>query len=88
MDTMILYNVIRKLIVPKYDWIDSFEWRKEHDFETGVNIWSLFITPNSDFDVDPIDASKIRQEINDDVSAIFAMLNPTNKDQFYWVYFN
>ena len=75
-----LNNIVNKLILPKYPWIDRYEWRVFS--MDGYDYYSLWINPVEGFKDSVIFLDKYEVEVEDEMKSLFAMLNPEPNQKF------
>lgn len=75
--------MVRKVIEPKYPWIDDFVWTQF--FHDGYEYYSLEITPKEGFRKNNIFVDKYEVEIEKQMSSLFVMLGPEEHQKFYKV---
>ena len=83
MNIKLLYHVVRKVIEPKYPWIDDFVWTQF--FDDGYEYYSLEITPEEGFIKDKIFIDRYEVEIENQMKSLFEMLGPESHQKFYKV---
>ena len=79
----LLYHIVRKVIEPKYPWIDDFVWTQF--FHAGFEYYSLEITPKEEFRKSEIFVDKYKTQIENEMKSLFAMLGPEAHQKFYKV---
>lgn len=80
-----LNNIIRKIIVPRYPWIDSFRWYKNYSNDNASNYWTLILRQSADLKVSDEEMNSKRLEIKREVNSLFNMLGLPEKEKFFTV---
>lgn len=75
-----LYYIVRKVIVPKYPWIDDVVWTQS--YYDGAENYTLEITPKEGFRESEVYVDKYETEIEDEMKSLFKMLNPLEYQRF------
>jgi len=75
-----LNNVTRKILLPKFPWIEDFEWK----FFTydGYNYYTLEVIPEMEFTKSQIFMDRFEVEIEDEIKSLFQMLAPATNEKF------
>jgi len=84
MNVKSLYYIVRKVIEPKYPWIDDFTWTQFYD--GGYEYYSLEIIPKKEFQEASIFVDRYEVEIEDEMKSLFNMLGPEGHQKFHKVY--
>jgi hypothetical protein len=72
METRVLYGLIRKIIMPKYPWIDDFVWTTR--FYAGSQYYNLeiWVDPKSYGNL----PDRVERDIQEDVTTLFRSVGP------------
>lgn len=84
MDIKKLYYIVKKLILPKFPWIEDFVWLQF--YSEGVEYYSLEITANKEFAEQQVFMNKHEVEVEEEMKSLFNMLGPDNHQKFYKAY--
>lgn len=80
MEIKSLYYIVRKVIVPKYPWIDDVVWTQS--YYDGYENYTLEITPKEGFRESEVYVDKYETEIENEMKSLFKMLNPLEYQRF------
>lgn len=76
----VLYNVVRKIIEPKYPWIKDFVWSKHRT--GGFDYYTLEVTVDKDFYMNRTDPTRIHNSLYKDTKMLFDMIGP-ERDMYF-----
>ena len=85
MKSEILDNIVHKIILPKYPWIEEFKWHKNYSSDSGKNYWTLELWQTPDLDVTDEQMNKLRIEVMKDMASLFKMLGLPKTEEFFTV---
>lgn len=80
MEVKSLYYIVRKVIVPKYPWIDDVVWTKS--YYDGYENYTLEIWPKEGFRESEFYVDVLESVIEDEMKSLFKMLNPLEYQRF------
>jgi len=81
----ILNNIVHRIILPKYPWIDRFKWFQNYSKDSGKNYWSLQLYASPNLDVTNDEMNFMRIDVWKDMNTLFKMLGFPKSEEFFTV---
>ena len=75
-----LYQIVKRLILPKFPWITDFVWSSF--YLDGITYWTLEITPSKEFEESEVFMDGHEVAVEDEMKSLFSMMGPEPNQKF------
>jgi hypothetical protein len=75
-----LYQIVERLILPRFPWITDFVWSTH--YHDGITYWTLEITPSKEFVDSEVFMDRHEVAVEDEMKSLFSMMGPEPNQMF------